>query len=155
MTPVLDRPRRIGVFGGTFDPVHLGHLILAEQCRESGRLDEVWFVPSGNNPFKPDRLKSFEQRVEMVELAIAGHPAFKVDKVEMEMLEQWRHDRPGEPLPPTYTYEVLADLRRRHPDDELYLLIGSDALEELPKWREPQQVVRHAGLLVMLRARYP
>jgi len=152
MTTASDRPRRIGVFGGTFDPVHLGHLILAEQCREQGKLDEVWFVVAGNNPFKPDRFQTFDQRAEMTELATAGHPAFKVERIEKEILEAFRRQHPGEPLPATYTFEVLAELRRRHPADELYLLIGSDSLEELPHWREPQQVIRSAGLLVMLRA---
>jgi len=147
--------RRVGVFGGTFDPIHLGHLILAEQCGEEGRLDEVWFVPAANNPYKPDRLQSFDRRVEMVELAIAGHPAFKVNRVEMEMLEEFRRQHPNEALPPTYTSDMLVELHRRHPDDELYLLVGSDSLEELPQWHQPQQVVRNAGLLVMLRARYP
>ncbi len=144
--------RRIGIFGGTFDPVHLGHLILAEQCREQGRLDEVWFVPAGNNPFKSDRFRTFDQRAEMVELAIAGHAAFKVNRVEKEMLEEFRRQHPAEPLPASYTYQTLAELHRRDPADELFLLIGSDSLEELPQWREPQQIARNAGLLVMLRA---
>ncbi len=147
--------RRIGVFGGTFDPIHLGHLILAEQCREEGQLDEVWFVPAGNNPFKPDRYQSFDRRVEMVELAIAGHPAFRLNPVEKEMVEEFQRQHPDAAPRPTYTSDMLAELHRRHPEDELYLLIGSDSLEELPQWYEPQQVIRNAGLLVMLRARHP
>ncbi len=143
--------RRIGIFGGTFDPVHLGHLILAEQCREQGRLDEVWFVPAGNNPFKSDRFRTFDQRAEMVELAIAGHAAFKVNRVEKEMLEEFRRQHPAEPLPASYTYQTLAELHRRDPADELFLLIGSDSLEELPQWREPQQIARNAGLLAIRR----
>ena len=72
--------RRIGVFGGTFDPVHLGHLVLAEQCREQGGLDEVWFVPAGVPPHKQaQEVTRFEQRGEMIELAIAGNPAFRVE----------------------------------------------------------------------------
>ncbi len=79
---------RIGVFGGTFDPVHLGHLILAEQCREQGRLDEVWFVPAARPPHKTEAaLTPFAQRVEMLNLAIAGQPAFRVEELEK--------DRPG------------------------------------------------------------
>src|SRR5215208_703314 len=131
MIPTPGTRRRVGVFGGTFDPVHLGHLILAEQGREQGRLEEVWFVPAGNNPFKPDRFKTFDQRAEMVELAIAGHPAFRVERVEKELLDEFRRQHPGEPLPASYTHQTLAELQRRHPADELYLLVGSDALAEL------------------------
>lgn len=144
MTSPTNSPRRIGVFGGTFDPVHLGHLILAEQCRETGRLDEVWFVPAGNPPHKKGHaITRFEQRVEMIELAIAGHAAFRVETVEQEL--------PGF----TYTADMLAELHRRHPEDDLYLLIGSDSLEDLPGWYEPQRVVANAGLLVMQRPRHP
>ncbi len=136
--------RRIGVFGGTFDPIHLGHLILAEQCREAGRLDEVWFLPTGNPPHKQDHaITRFDQRVEMMELAIAGYPAFRVDPIE--------HELPGL----TYTANVLAELHRRHTDLELFLLIGSDSLNDLPKWYEPRRIIANAGLLVMLRANYP
>jgi nicotinate-nucleotide adenylyltransferase len=135
--------RRIGVFGGTFDPIHLGHLILAEQCREAGRLDEVWFIPSGKPPHKQAYvITPFAQRVEMIELAIAGHPAFRVDRIEEEM----------EGL--TYTYLVMTELHRRHKDVEFFLLIGSDSLQDLcsKKWREPRVILESAGLLVMLRA---
>jgi nicotinate-nucleotide adenylyltransferase len=136
--------RRVGVFGGTFDPVHLGHLILAEQCREAGRLDEVWFVPAGKPPHKQDHeITRFEQRVEMIELAIAGQPAFRVDAVERELSGI------------TYTAAVLEELHRRHPGDELFLLIGSDSLNDLPLWYQPQRVVASAALLVMLRTRHP
>jgi nicotinate-nucleotide adenylyltransferase len=136
--------RRIGVFGGTFDPIHLGHLILAEQCREAARLDEVWFVPAGNPPHKQDHvITPFEQRVEMVELAIAGHPSFRVDPVERELSGF------------TYTANVLEELHRRHPGDELFLLIGSDSLRDLPDWYEPRRVIGSAALLVMLRVSHP
>jgi nicotinate-nucleotide adenylyltransferase len=135
---------RIGVFGGTFDPVHYGHLLLAEQCREQGRLDQVWFVPAARPPHKEeDGISRFEQRAEMLALAIAGNPAFRV-----ELLEK---DRPG----PSYTSETLAELRRQHPHDDFFLLIGSDTVKDLPDWHDPQGVVRNAGLLVMVRPDYP
>jgi nicotinate-nucleotide adenylyltransferase len=131
---------RIGVFGGTFDPVHYGHLILAEQCREQGRLDEVWFVPSPRPPHKPEhQMTRFEQRVEMLSLAIAGNAAFRVDELEKE--------RPG----PSYTADTLAELRRRRPADEFFLLVGSDTLVDLPQWYQPRRVVESAALLVMRR----
>lgn len=131
---------RVGIFGGTFDPVHTGHLILAEQCREQGRLDEVWFVPAAYPPHKDEpSLTRFEQRVEMLALAIAGNPAFRIDDLEKE--------RPG----PSYTADTLAELRRRHPVHEFLLLIGSDTLLDLPHWYQPLRVLEQAGLLVMTR----
>src|SRR5205809_4739747 len=90
---------RVGVFGGTFDPVHYGHLILAEQCREQGRPDEVWFVPPPRPPHKEARaLTRFDQRVEMLALALAGNPALKIEELEKE--------RAG----PSYTVDTLAEL---------------------------------------------
>jgi nicotinate-nucleotide adenylyltransferase len=135
---------RVGVFGGTFDPIHTGHLILAEQCREQGRLDEVWFVPAPRPPHKDEpALTRFEQRVEMLALALAGNPAFRIDELEKE--------RSG----PSYTVETLAELRRRHPAHEFYLLVGSDTLHDLPHWYEPIRLLELAGLLVMARPNNP
>ncbi|SRR5260370_23997623 len=135
---------RIGVFGGTFDPVHYGHLILAEQCREQGRLDQVWFVPAPRPPHKADRpLTRFDQRVEMLALAVAGNPAFRVDEIEKE--------RTG----PSFTVDTLAEFQKQHPQDEFYLLVGSDTLQDLPHWHDPVGVLRRAGLMVMLRPNHP
>jgi nicotinate-nucleotide adenylyltransferase len=131
---------RIGVFGGTFDPVHLGHLILAEQCREQGRLDEVWFVPSARPPHKQRHpITPFRQRAEMLQLATAGHPAFRVNALEDE--------RPG----PSYMVDTLDELQQGHPGTEWYLLVGSDTLAELHEWHDPAGIVQRAGLLVMAR----
>jgi nicotinate-nucleotide adenylyltransferase len=131
---------RIGIFGGTFDPVHHGHLILAEQAREQGRLDEVRFVPAPRPPQKDDRsITSFDQRVEMLQLAIAGHTAFRIDSIEK--------DRPG----PSYTVDTLAELHQRQPEDEFWLLVGGDSLADLPLWREPARIVSSVGLLVLAR----
>jgi nicotinate-nucleotide adenylyltransferase len=135
---------RIGVFGGTFDPIHLGHLILAEQCREQAGLDQVWFVPAPRPPQKEGQaVTRFEQRVEMLQLAIAGQPDFRIDEIEK--------DRPG----PSYTVETLTELHRRHADDEFDLVIGSDSLADVPLWRQPQRLVALAGLVVMARPGSP
>jgi nicotinate-nucleotide adenylyltransferase len=132
---------RIGIYGGTFDPVHVGHLILAEQAREQGRLDQVWFVPAAQQPLRPNAVTPFAQRVEMLGLAIAGNPAFRVDEIEKEL-----------PLP-SYTARMLAALRLRHPspENEFYFVLGGDSLESLPTWHDPQGIVAQAGLLVMER----
>jgi nicotinate-nucleotide adenylyltransferase len=135
---------RIGVFGGTFDPVHLAHLILAEQCREQARLDQVWFIPAARPPHKQERvLTPFAQRVEMLALAIAGQPAFRINELE--------RDRPG----PSYTADTFAELRRINPEAELFLLLGSDTLTDLPHWHEPARVAESATLLVVNRPEEP
>ncbi len=111
---------RLGLFGGTFDPIHQGHLILAEQCRELCRLDRVWFVVTGTPPHKPGERTAVAHRLEMVRIAIAGHSAFAVSEIEAS--------RPG----PHYSVETLEAIRRDQPNDELFFLIGADSLADLP-----------------------
>ena len=131
---------RIGIFGGTFDPVHMGHLILAEQCRDQAKLDEVWFLPSYTPPHKAGAgVTRFEQRCDMLELAVAGHPAFRIDRIEKELPE------------PSFTARTLAELHARHPGNEFALLMGSDCLPDLPGWYEPRRVIERAGLVVVPR----
>jgi nicotinate-nucleotide adenylyltransferase len=131
---------RTGIFGGTFDPIHCGHLILAEQCREACRLDRVLFVPAGQPPHKSDRqITPGKQRLEMVDLAIAGHASFTASNIELE--------RPG----PSYSVDTLEELARQNPDDELFFLIGSDSLTDLPYWYQPQRVASLATLVVATR----
>jgi nicotinate-nucleotide adenylyltransferase len=138
MTPAS--ARRVAVFGGTFDPVHVGHLIVAEQCREQARLDEVWFVPAARPPHKPEgALTPFDRRVEMLELAVAGRPDFRVDEIEREL--------PG----PSYTAETLADLAARRPNTDLHFILGADSLTDLPQWREPARILELATILAVGR----
>ncbi|MBL8796015.1 MAG: nicotinate-nucleotide adenylyltransferase [Planctomycetia bacterium] len=133
------RPQ-IGIFGGSFDPVHLGHLITAEQCREQARLDQVWFVPAARPPHKLDQaLTPFARRVEMLTLALAGHAAFRVEELE--------RDRPG----PSYTVDTLQELAARQPDANWHFILGADSLPELPGWREPLRILELADLLVVAR----
>jgi nicotinate-nucleotide adenylyltransferase len=135
---------RVGVFGGAFDPVHYGHLILAEQCREQAALEQVWFVPAARHPFKSDPAGTpFDRRAQMLRLAVAGNSSFQVNEIEK--------DRPGL----SYTADTLAELKRLHPDAELHFLLGSDSLPDLPKWRSPELIVSAASLVVMERPRHP
>lgn len=135
---------RIGIFGGTFDPVHVGHLILAEQAREQARLDQVWFVPAPRPPQKRDQAVSpFEQRFDMLQLAVVGQPAFRVDAIEK--------DRPG----PSYTVDTVADLQAKHPEHEFVLLIGGDTLADLEHWYQPARLVAQVPLVVMARPGVP
>ena len=120
---------RLGIFGGTFDPVHLGHLLLAEVCLEQCRLDQVWFVPAALPPHKQQRtLTPGSQRVEMLQLAISGQRSLDVSTLEL--------DRGGI----SYTWETLSALRDAHPDTDLFFLMGADSLADLPRWREPQRI---------------
>ena len=135
---------RFGVFGGTFDPVHLGHLILAERCRQEAKLDQVRFVPAALPPHKREQaLTPFEKRVEMLALAIAGNPAFAIDELEK--------DRTG----PSYTVDTLEQLQRSRPADELAFIIGSDSLHDLHLWYQPRRILELAALLVVARADWP
>ncbi len=131
---------RIGVYGGTFDPIHLGHLILAETCREACELDQVWFMVAGVPPHKIGGRTDANHRLEMTRLAIAGHPRFEVSERETQ--------RPG----PHYSVETLETIRRDHPTDELFFLIGGDSLIDLPQWREPGRILGMASLVVANRA---
>jgi nicotinate-nucleotide adenylyltransferase len=135
---------RIGIFGGTFDPVHVGHLVMAEQCREQGRLDEVWFVPAARPPHKAEHdITPFDRRVEMLSLAIAGHPAFRINELE-------RH-RAG----PSFTVDTVEELQQQHPGNDLHWILGSDSLYDLPGWRSPARIVELAGLLIVPRPSFP
>lgn len=131
---------RIGIFGGSFDPIHQGHLILAEQCRISADLDQVWFVPAATSPLKQDGPKATNrQRKEMVELAIAGHEPFRCSSIEL--------DRGGV----SFTVDTLTTFAETYPDDDLFLLMGDDSLESFAKWKEPATICQLATLLVVNR----
>ncbi len=131
---------RLGIFGGTFDPVHYGHLLLAECCREQCRLDQVWFLPADIPPHKQERpLTPGRQRIEMLELAIGGHPAFSVSRLEL--------DRGGV----SYTVDTLTQIREQDPGRELYLLLGADSLLDLPHWKDPGRICELATLAVVGR----
>ncbi len=131
---------RIGIFGGSFDPIHLGHLILAEQCREQAQLDQVWFVPNARNPLKPDGATMTDrQRCEMIEFAIAGHDAFYLSKVEIE--------RGGV----SYTVDTLKEIAANQPDDQLFFMMGGDSLDSFGQWRQPEEILKLASPLIVNR----
>jgi nicotinate-nucleotide adenylyltransferase len=129
---------RLGLLGGSFNPVHYGHLLLAETAREDCRLDQVWFVPAAVPPHKQSRsLAEGKHRVEMLKLAIGGHPQLDVATIEL--------DRGGV----SYTVETLTALTS--PNRELFLILGSDALLDLPNWRQPERICELATLIVARR----
>jgi len=131
---------RLGIFGGTFDPVHYGHLLLAECCRERCRLDAVWFLPAAIAPHKQNSEPTpAAARIEMLELAIAGNPAFSVCCYEA--------DRGGV----HYTAETLAHFHAKDPSREMFFLMGADMFLDLPNWRNPARVCELALPVVVCR----
>lgn len=140
-----EKRKKIGIMGGTFDPVHIGHLILGEKAFEQMGLDKVWFMPSGNPPHKQNRSgrASDGQRVEMVRKAIAGNPHFELSL--MEMNEEGY----------TYTYRTLESLVKENPDTDYYFIIGADSLYNFASWKEPERICRACTLVVATRNHTP
>ncbi|HMF87317.1 MAG TPA: nicotinate-nucleotide adenylyltransferase [Gemmatimonadaceae bacterium] len=136
---------RIGVFGGTFDPPHVGHLLLASDAREALRLDRLIFIPAGQQPFKVDMppVASPRDRLEMVRLAIADDANYAADDTEIT--------RAGL----SYTVDTLEHLGKRHAGAELFLLLGQDSLAGFPEWRNPARIQELATLALMMRSGAP
>lgn len=132
---------RVGVFGGTFDPVHVGHLAIAHAALESVPLDRVIFVLARRSPLKERGPVAGEaDRLRMLELAVAGEPRFAVSRVEL--------DREG----PSYTVETLERLAG---NDDLFLILGSDAIADFPRWKDPERIAKLATLVVAERPGAP
>ncbi len=132
--------KRLGILGGTFDPPHIGHLVLADQAREQLGLEVVLFCPAGQQPLKADQSTTpIHHRLAMTQLALAGRAGFDVSHVDI--------DRPG----PHYTADTLSLLREQYANHELYFLMGADSLRDLFKWRDPHRIVALARLAVAPR----
>jgi nicotinate-nucleotide adenylyltransferase len=135
---------RLGLYGGSFDPIHYGHLLLAECARETLALDEVWLIPAAVPPHKQTReLAPAKHRIAMLELALAGHEQIKSSQLEI--------DRGGI----SYTVDTLAAIHDQHPDATLFLLMGADSLNDLPTWREPARICELATIAVVRRGGSP
>ncbi|GAA0601977.1 nicotinate-nucleotide adenylyltransferase [Virgibacillus siamensis] len=114
--------KRIGILGGTFDPPHMGHLIIAEEVRKAMELDEIWLIPSFEPPHKDRAKTESTNRVEMVRLAIQGNSAFKICTIEVDRLGK------------SYTFDTMEALRSEFPEVSFYFIIGADMVEFLPHW---------------------
>jgi len=136
---------KIGVLGGTFDPIHIGHLKVAEEVTARLNLSEIIFMPAGQPWLKINNaISPAEHRLEMVRLAIAGKTNFKLSTMEV--------DRPG----PTYTVDTMAELSRKlGSDDELFFILGWDNLTQLPQWREPSRLIKLCRLVAIPRVDFP
>ncbi|MCO8125279.1 nicotinate (nicotinamide) nucleotide adenylyltransferase [Stieleria sp. TO1_6] len=131
---------RIGIFGGSFDPVHLGHLWIGEAATEQLQLDRLLWVPSATQPLKPaGPTAGDQQRLEMLRLAIAGRDGHQVDPREIQ--------RSGV----SYTLDTVTQLGDEYPAAELFLIIGSDSLESMPRWHQPKQLLSRVTLSVVQR----
>jgi nicotinate-nucleotide adenylyltransferase len=134
---------RVGIVGGTFDPIHLGHLIIAEEARVQLGLERVIFIPAGRPWLKgSEPSASPKDRLEMTRLAVRSHPSFRCASIEVE--------RGGN----TYTVETLEVLSRSLPGAELFYVVGLDSLREFHRWRSPARILELATLVVLLRPGY-
>lgn len=130
-----------GLFGGTFDPPHIGHLVAAREALERLGLDRVAFVPAAQPPHKPGRgVTAAAHRLAMLQAALTDEPRFEIEEMELQ--------RPG----PSYTVDTLRTMRGVRPEDQLVLLLGADQYAELQTWREPEAVATLARLVVVARA---
>ena len=139
----MSEVRRIGVLGGSFDPIHHAHLFSAEVAAAAFNLRKVLLVPNSRSPLKATATVGAADREAMARLAAAGNPLLEVSTVEI--------DRP----PPSYTVDTLALLGRQHPDADFYLLLGVDTLQDLLEWREPERLLDLCRIVVLSRPGYP
>ena len=130
---------KIGIFGGTFNPIHYGHLRSAEEVREKFALDRILFIPSGNPPLKRKDLADADHRYAMVRMAVRGNPYFEVLDIECVS--------PGK----SYTVTTLGQLLKKYTDADLYFMLGTDAFLDIPNWREPEKVLALTEFIVLLR----
>ncbi len=136
----MNKPQRIGIYGGTFDPIHRTHLDIARAARDTARLDTVVFVVAARPPHKRgDVYASAEDRFALVQAAIAGEKGMEVSRIEM--------DRVG----PSYTVDTLREIHQQHPDAALFLILGYDSLLDLPLWHKPEEILALARVLAARR----
>ena len=130
---------RLGVYGGTFDPVHRGHLAVARSVRQAVELDHVLFIPARQSPLRAPPLASARDRLAMVRRAIDGTPGFEASAIDI--------DRPG----PSFMVDTLQGLALQRPMAELFLILGADALDELPAWRQAERILAAARIIAVPR----
>lgn len=134
------KARKIGIIGGTFNPIHYAHLLIAENAREQFGLDRVIFIPTGISYMKQDNeIPSGDIRYQMVKIAIEGNPYFTCSRIEM--------DREGY----TYTVDTLKELQKMYPGDKLYFIMGEDSLRNLDTWHDYEEIFKLATILVTKR----
>lgn len=133
--------KKIGLLGGSFNPIHTGHLLLAESARDQYGLDKILFIPAGQNPFKELDIKG-NHRLQMVELAIASNPCFEVLTIEL--------DRPGM----TYTIDTIEQVKKIYPDSEFYFITGADIMFEITLWKGAPELLSSVNFITTFRPGY-
>ena len=141
MNNSIKNNKKIGIMGGTFNPIHNGHIIIAQKAYEAAKLDKIMFIPSGNSYMKNNVLEA-SKRLEMVKLAVCEYPDFEFSEIEI--------NRAGN----TYTCETLEILTDKHPDVEYYFIIGADSLFNIEKWKNPEKIFKLATLICAVRDDY-
>lgn len=132
--------KKIGIMGGAFDPIHYGHLLIAENAAAQYGLDQVIFMPTGHSPHKTKQhITDAAHRCEMVRLAIADNPCFSLSMMEINSRET------------NYTYRTLEQLKSLHPQDELYFIMGGDSLKDFETWVHPERILKSANVLAAIR----
>ena len=140
MSSTSQPPQRLGLFGGSFDPIHLGHLLVAHTAREELGLDKLFFVPAAQSPFKPDHKSSpAAQRLQLLRLALAGKSWCEIDDQELK--------RGGV----SFTIDTVLEFAKRFPGAELFYLVGADHVAQLPKWRQAQDLARLVEFAIIPR----
>ncbi len=136
------KSNKIGIYGGTFNPIHYGHLRTAEEVFEMLSLDRVLFIPSGVTPFdKPDPVKP-EHRYKMVKAAIKGNPRFRISNIELKTGGK------------SFTVDTIMKLKEKYKERELFFILGIDAFLDLPSWKQPDRLMRHSNMVVLSRPGY-
>jgi nicotinate-nucleotide adenylyltransferase len=131
--------KKIGILGGTFNPPHIGHLVLAQEMLEQLELDKIFFVPTNNPPHKKVKQLEPKKRFFMTKLAVAENPNFKVLDLELK--------RKGK----SYTVDTIVELRNKYPKDKFYLIIGSDLAKDFKKWKNPEKIKKMVTIIVAKR----
>ncbi len=135
-----EKQRKIGIMGGAFDPIHYGHLLIAENAADQYGLDEVFFMPTGQSPLKnKQHITDASHRCAMIRLAIADNPRFHLSTLEVE--EQGI----------SYTYRTLELLKEQHREDQLFFILGGDSLRDFDSWRYPERIMKAASVLAAIR----
>lgn len=134
--------KNIGILGGTFDPPHIGHLIIAEAVRERISLEEIWFMPSYEPPHKETAHSSVKHRLNMLELSLESNPYFSINPIETK-----RHEK-------SFTVDTMEELTEQQPDTNFHFIIGADMVEYLPHWKDIERIIELVTFIGVKRAGY-
>ncbi len=134
---------RIGIYGGSFNPIHYGHLRTAEEVLEKLSLNKALFIPAGKTPFEKPDLITAAHRYNMVKLAIAGNPDFQISGIEIKTKGK------------SFTVDTIRSLKEKYSDAELYLILGIDAFLDLPHWKQPDKLINLANIVIISRPGFP